>query len=171
MSAPQLLDEIGNLLARYPEIEGLLRLAIAGLVALLVGFDREAKNKPAGVRTYVLVGMGSALFTLVGIYAFGSGDPASRVAAQIVTGIGFLGAGTIIQVKSGVLGLTTAAGIWAIAAVGMAVGSGLYILGIGGGVFMFLVLRFLTFDPTDEEDGDDDGDNGGADEPASTSGA
>ncbi|CAN5710315.1 hypothetical protein BH24CHL8_BH24CHL8_09430 [soil metagenome] len=167
MSAPQLLDEIGGLLARYPEIEGLLRLAIAGLIALMVGFDRESKNKPAGVRTYVLVGMGSALFTLVGIYAFGPGDPASRVAAQIVTGIGFLGAGTIIQVKSGVIGLTTAAGIWAVAAVGMAVGSGLYILGIGGGLLLFLVLRFLTFDPTDEDDGDD----GGADEPASTSGA
>ncbi len=156
MSAPQLLDEITSLLARYPEVEGLLRLAIAGLVALLVGFDREAKNKPAGVRTYVLVGMGSALFTLVGIYAFGTGDPASRVAAQIVTGIGFLGAGTIIQVKSGVVGLTTAAGIWAIAAVGMAVGSGLYILGIGGGVLLFAVLRFLTFDPTDEDEAEED---------------
>ncbi len=151
MSAPQLLDEITSLLARYPEIEGLLRLAIAGVVALLVGFDRESKNKPAGVRTYVLVGMGSALFTLVGIYAFGAGDPASRVAAQIVTGIGFLGAGTIIQVKSGVVGLTTAAGIWAIAAVGMAVGSGLYILGIGGGVLLFLVLRFLTFGDEDDD--------------------
>lgn len=156
MSAPQLLDEITDLLARYPEFEGLLRLAIAGLVALLVGFDRESKNKPAGVRTYVLVGMGSALFTLVGIYAFGTGDPASRVAAQIVTGIGFLGAGTIIQVKSGVVGLTTAAGIWAIAAVGMAVGSGLYILGIGGGVLLFLVLHFLTFDPIDEDEAEED---------------
>jgi len=156
MSAPQLLDEITDLLARYPEVEGLLRLAIAGLVALLVGFDRESKNKPAGVRTYVLVGMGSALFTLVGIYAFGTGDPASRVAAQIVTGIGFLGAGTIIQVKSGVVGLTTAAGIWAIAAVGMAVGSGLYILGIGGGVLLFLVLRFLTFDAIDEDEAEED---------------
>ncbi len=151
MSAPQLLDETTSLLARYPEIEGLLRLAIAGLVALLVGFDRESKNKPAGVRTYVLVGVGSALFTLVGINAFGAGDPASRVAAQIVTGIGFLGAGTIIQVKSGVVGLTTAAGIWAIAAVGMAVGSGLYILGIGGGVLLFLVLRFLTFGDEDDD--------------------
>jgi hypothetical protein len=73
-------------------------------VALLIGFDRESRNKPAGLRTNVLVGMGSALFTLVGIYAFGPGDPGSRVAAQIVTGIGFLGAGTIIQVRSGVMG-------------------------------------------------------------------
>ncbi len=144
------MDAVTDLLARYPEVEGLFRVSLAGLVALLIGFDREAKNKPAGVRTNVLVGMGSALFTLVGIYAFGSGDPGSRVAAQIVTGIGFLGAGTIIQVKSGVLGLTTAAGIWAVAATGMAVGSGLYILGVGGGILLFLVLRFLTFDGGDE---------------------
>ncbi len=149
------MDGLADLLVRYPEFEGLLRLTIAGVVALLIGFDRESKNKPAGVRTNVLVGMGSALFTLVGIYAFGPGDPASRVAAQIVTGIGFLGAGTIIQVRSGVVGLTTAAGIWAVAAVGMAIGSGLYILGIGGGVLMFLVLRFLTFG--DGEAGTDDG--------------
>lgn len=147
------MGDLSDLLLRYPELEGLFRLTIAGLVALLIGFDRESKNKPAGVRTNVLVGMGSALFTLVGIYAFGPGDPASRVAAQIVTGIGFLGAGTIIQVRSGVIGLTTAAGIWAVAAVGMAIGSGLYILGIGGGVLMFLVLRFLTFgDDKDEHD-------------------
>jgi len=95
--------------------------------------------------------MGSALFTLAGIYAFGPGDPASRVAAQIITGIGFLGAGTIIQVKSGVVGLTTADGIWAVAAVGMAIGSGLYILGVGGGVLLFLVLRFLTLDKGPED--------------------
>lgn len=149
------MEALMDLAGRYPELEGLLRLSVAGLVALMVGFDREAKNKPAGMRTYVLVGMGSALFTLVGIYAFGPGDPGSRVAAQIVTGIGFLGAGTIIQVKSGVVGLTTAAGIWAIAATGMAIGSGLYILGIGGGVLMLLVLRFLTFDATDDDATDD----------------
>ncbi len=144
------MEAVADLLTRYPELEGLLRLSLAGLVALLVGFERETKNKPAGVRTHVLVAIGSALFTLVGIYAFGPGDPGSRVAAQIVTGIGFLGAGTIIQVKSGVVGLTTAAGIWAVAALGMAIGSGLYILGVGAGVLMFLVLRFLTFDDDDE---------------------
>ncbi len=149
------MDGLADLLVRYPEFEGLLRLTIAGVVALLIGFDRESKNKPAGVRTNVLVGMGSALFTLVGIYAFGPGDPASRVAAQIVTGIGFLGAGTIIQVRSGVVGLTTAAGIWAVAAVGMAIGSGLYILGAGGGILIFLVLRLLTFG--DDTYGTDEG--------------
>ena len=144
------MDAVADLLTRYPELEAFLRLSLAGFVALLVGFDRETKDKPAGVRTHVLVAIGSALFTLVGIYAFGPGDPGSRVAAQIVTGIGFLGAGTIIQVKSGVVGLTTAAGIWAVAAVGMAIGSGLYILGIGGGILMFLVLRFLTYGSDDE---------------------
>jgi len=142
----EVVDELIRVLGRYPELEGLFRLSLAGLVAFLAGFDRQMKDKPAGVRTHVLVAMGSALFTLAGIYAFGPGDPASRVAAQIVTGIGFLGAGTIIQVKSGVVGLTTAAGIWAVAAVGMAIGSGLYILGVGGGMLLFLVLRFLTID-------------------------
>ncbi|MBA3796103.1 MAG: MgtC/SapB family protein [Chloroflexi bacterium] len=128
----------------------------------VVGFDRETKNKPAGLRTHVLVAIGSALCTLVGIYAFGPGDPGSRVAAQIVTGIGFLGAGTIIQVKSGVVGPTTAAGIWAVAAVGMAIGSGLYILGIGAGILMFLALRFLTYG-SDDEAGKDVAGHHGAD--------
>jgi putative Mg2+ transporter-C (MgtC) family protein len=145
------MDAVADLLTRYP-----------GFVALLVGFDRETKNKPAGVRTHVLVAIGSALFTLVGIYAFGPGDPGSRVAAQIVTGIGFLGAGTIIQVKSGAVGLTTAAGIWAVAAVGMAIGSGLYILGIGAGILMLLVLRFLTYG-SDDEAGNDVAGHDGAD--------
>lgn len=158
-----MIDDVARLASDYPELEGLVRLAVAGLLSLMVGFDREAKHKPAGMRTYVLVGIGSALFTLVGIVAFGPGDPGSRIAAQIITGIGFLGAGTIIQVRSGVVGLTTAAGIWAIAAVGMAVGSGLYILGIGGSVMLLLVLRFLNFDPEAVDHGHEERAEGPAD--------
>ncbi len=131
------------LLPQFPELEGLLRLAIAGAIGVLVGIDRELKDKPAGARTYSLVAMGACLFTVAGVVGFGAGDPASRIAAQIVTGIGFLGAGTIIHLRSGVVGLTTAAGLWAMAAIGMAVGAGLYVLGTGGGILMFVVLRFL----------------------------
>jgi len=125
------------------ELEGLLRILLAGLIGIVVGFEREFDRKPAGARTYGLVSMGAATFTVIAILAFGEGDPASRVAAQIITGIGFLGAGTILQTKRRVLGLTTAAGMWMMAAVGMAIGSGLYLVGIGGGIAIFLLLQFL----------------------------
>jgi putative Mg2+ transporter-C (MgtC) family protein len=129
-----------------PQLEGLFRVLVAGLVAVLVGLERELQHKPAGARTYGLVAMGAALFTVGGIQAFGEGDPGARVAAQIVTGIGFLGAGTILHMRMHVVGLTTAAGLWAMAAIGMAIGAGLYILGIGVGVVLFLLLRFLRLD-------------------------
>ena len=126
-----------------PQLEALLRVLVAGLVAGLIGLEREREGKPAGIRTYGLVGMGAAMFTVVGILAFGAGEPASRVAAQIVTGIGFIGAGTILHMQRRIVGLTTAAGLWVAAGVGMAIGGGLYILGIGAGVLMFLLLQFL----------------------------
>ena len=126
-----------------PQVEGLLRVLLAGALAALVGLEREMEGKPAGIRTYGLVGMGSAAFTMVGVLVFGDGDPASRVAQGIVTGIGFIGAGTILQLKRHVVGLTTAAGLWVAAAIGMAAGGGLYILAIGGAVAMFLLLQFL----------------------------
>jgi putative Mg2+ transporter-C (MgtC) family protein len=100
------------------------------------------EGKPAGVRTYGLVGMGAATFIVVGMY-FGVGDPVSRVGQGIITGIGFLGAGTILQMRRRIVGLTTAAGIWVAAGVGMAIGAGLYIVGIGAAVAMFLLLQFL----------------------------
>jgi putative Mg2+ transporter-C (MgtC) family protein len=101
-----------------------LRLVIAAILSGMVGFEREARQKAAGLRTHMLVGLGAALFTLVGAYAFESDDP-SRVAAQVVTGIGFLGAGAIFREGVTVTGLTTAAGLWAVAAIGMTAGSGL----------------------------------------------
>jgi putative Mg2+ transporter-C (MgtC) family protein len=126
-----------------PQVEGLLRILLAGVLAALVGLEREMEGKPAGIRTYGLVGMGAATFTIVGTLVFGPGDPASRVGQGIVTGIGFIGAGTILQMKRHIIGLTTAAGLWVAAAIGMAVGGGLYILGIGGAVLVFLLLQFL----------------------------
>lgn len=128
---------------RDPEWEALLRVFIAGVVAVLVGIERERGGKPAGARTYGLVAMGAALFTVVGIYGFGEGDPGARIAAQIVTGIGFIGAGTILHMRRRVVGLTTAAGLWVSAAIGMAIGAGLLILGIGAGIFMFMLLQFI----------------------------
>jgi putative Mg2+ transporter-C (MgtC) family protein len=110
-----------------PDSELITRLLTAALLGALLGFERELRNKSAGLRTNILIAIGSALFTLMS-YEFaaeGNGDP-GRVAAQIVTGIGFLGAGAIIQTRGNVQGLTTAATVWVNAAVGVAAGGGEY---------------------------------------------
>jgi putative Mg2+ transporter-C (MgtC) family protein len=115
--------------------EALLRLALAAILGGLIGVERELREREAGLRTHLLVSLGSALFTIVGAYGFhaflASGqsvvraDP-TRIAAQIVTGIGFLGAGAIIRQGLSVRGLTTAATLWVVAAVGLAAGAGYY---------------------------------------------
>jgi putative Mg2+ transporter-C (MgtC) family protein len=107
--------------------EALLRLALAGVLGGLIGLERELREREAGLRTHLLVSVGAALFTIVGAYGFGSArvDP-TRIAAQIVTGIGFLGAGAIIRQGFSVRGLTTAATLWVVAAVGLASGAGYY---------------------------------------------
>jgi putative Mg2+ transporter-C (MgtC) family protein len=112
--------------------ELLLRLALTVGLCGAIGLEREARGQVAGLRTHILVGLGAALFTLVSAYAFDADEPGSRVdptriAAQIVTGIGFLGAGTIIRQGLTVRGLTTAASLWIVAAVGMASGAGYYL--------------------------------------------
>jgi len=132
-----------------PEWEGVLRLVVAGVLGALVGWERELERKPAGVRTYGAVAIGAAAFTYIGILAYGPGDPGGRLAAQIITGIGFLGAGTIIRAQGQVIGLTTAAGMWVIAAIGMAIGAGLFILGTGGALAIFVLLRFV-YPPRDD---------------------
>jgi putative Mg2+ transporter-C (MgtC) family protein len=107
--------------------EALGRLALAGVLGGLIGLERELRDREAGLRTHLLVSVGAALFTIVGAYGFASirTDP-TRVAAQIVTGIGFLGAGAIIRQGSSIRGLTTAATLWVVAAVGLAAGAGYY---------------------------------------------
>jgi putative Mg2+ transporter-C (MgtC) family protein len=112
-----------------------LRLVVAAALSGLVGLEREWRERAAGLRTHMLVGVGSALFTLISAYGFNDfliagsnvvrADP-SRIAAQIVTGIGFLGAGAIMRQGLNIRGLTTAAGLWVVAAIGMAVGAGYY---------------------------------------------
>lgn len=106
-----------------------LRLITAMLLGGSIGIEREFRSKDAGFRTHFLVALGSALFTVVSQYGFGIDlKDSSRVAAQVVSGIGFLGAGTIIFQKNMVRGLTTAAGLWVTAAIGLACGTGLYIV-------------------------------------------
>jgi putative Mg2+ transporter-C (MgtC) family protein len=125
------------------EAEGLLRLALAAGFGAVIGWEREDRDKPAGVRTFSIVALGSALFSLVGILTFGIGDAGARIPAQVVTGVGFLGAGTILHHRGNVIGLTTAAGIWGAAAVGMGFGFGLYILSAGGTAIMLTLLRII----------------------------
>ena len=104
-----------------------LRLLIAMLLGGVIGIEREYRSKEAGFRTHFLVALGSALFCIVSQYGFGFDlKDSSRVAAQVVSGIGFLGAGTIIFQKNVVRGLTTAAGLWVTAAIGLACGSGMF---------------------------------------------
>jgi len=111
------------------ELEMSLRLLLAAALGAVIGFQRERAGKSAGLRTHTLICIGAALFTVASIYGFGASTDPARVAAGVVAGVGFLGAGAIIR-SSGeaVHGLTTAASIWAVAAVGLAVGVGLYIV-------------------------------------------
>lgn len=128
-----------------PELEMVLRLAVAMTLGAIVGFERWHAGKPAGLRTNILISGGAALFTIISVFGF-DGDPA-RIAAGVVTGIGFLGAGSIMRrEEGGVGGITTAAGIWAVAAMGMAVGVGLYLLAIVATiaiVFTLFILRIV----------------------------
>ncbi len=133
-------------MAEVTDIELLARLALAAVLGMVVGFEREHAGHTAGVRTHLLVAVGSALFTELSFTAFASGGgdaDAARVAAQVVTGIGFLGAGAILRYGRVVRGLTTAASIWAVAALGMAAGTGEYVLGIGGAVIILMALAPL----------------------------
>ncbi len=126
-------------------IEITVKLLIIMVLSALIGFDREMRHKPAGIKTHILVGMGSAVFMMVSIYMYQAFagkvqvDP-GRIAAQVVTGIGFLGAGTIIQSQGSVLGLTTAASLWTVSGIGLAVGCGMYYLAIISTVIVMIVF-------------------------------
>ncbi|MBM4420305.1 MAG: MgtC/SapB family protein [Chloroflexi bacterium] len=142
------------------QFEILLRILAGMLLGGLIGFEREAGNHAAGLRTHMLVAGGSAGFMAISMYGFGpvGADP-SRVAAQIVTGVGFLGAGTIWRTGATVRGLTTAASIWVAAAIGMAAGGALYVVAAGLAVMGAAALRYLRgparrLRPADEEDAD-----------------
>ena len=123
------------------QLEMALRLLLAATLGGIIGWQREKAHKPAGLRTHMLIAIGAALFTIVSINGFIGGNP-SQVAAGVVTGIGFLGAGAILHRGRSVEGLTTAASIWAVAAIGLAVGAGMYILATLTAIIVFLVLFF-----------------------------
>lgn len=119
------------------------RLLLSMILGSIVGFERRRRGQTAGVRTFSLIAMGSALAMVLSVYVaqkYSDGDP-TRMAAQVISGIGFLGAGAIIQMKGSVRGLTTAAGIWMVANIGMAVGCGMYwVATIATGLILFILV-------------------------------
>lgn len=125
-----------------PELEIVLRLLLAAALGAVIGFQRERAKKAAGLRTHILISLGAALFTIVSLFGFPGTADVSRVAAGVVTGIGFIGAGVVIHGTRGerVVGLTTAASIWITAAVGLAAGAGMYIVATVAAVLTLLVL-------------------------------
>ena len=123
------------------EVEMVLRLLPAIALGAIIGYQREKKGKPAGLRTHILICVGAALFTVASIYGFGATGDAAKVAAGVVAGIGFIGAGAIIRREGGVVeGLTTAATIWAVAAIGLAAGAGMYIVSAVTTAILLIVL-------------------------------
>lgn len=127
------------------EWELVLRLLLSAVLGGLIGMEREVNNRPAGLRTHVLVSLGSCLIMLISMYGFGqNGDPA-RLAAQVVSGIGFLGAGTILRNGNNIKGLTTAASLWVSGCIGLAIGNGYYIGGLAAAVIVLFTLISLGF--------------------------
>lgn len=125
----------------WVQVEYLVRILVAACLGLLIGSERKNRNKSAGIRTHVIVALGAALIMVVSKYGFMDVEKAdaARVAAQVVSGIGFLGAGVIFVRNNLVNGLTTAAGIWATAGVGLALGAGMYVVGISSALLVLLI--------------------------------
>lgn len=125
------------------KLELMLQLGLATLLGGAIGLERELGGKPAGLRTNILICIGSVLYTHLSIAMAGSNVDPTRVAGQIVTGVGFIGAGTILHARGAVVGLTSAATIWVVAAIGVALGSGFYLEGVGTTVVVLVVLAGL----------------------------
>ena len=133
-----------------PELEIIIRLGIAAALGMLVGFERERQNQPAGLRTHTILAIGSCLAMTISINiamqftAFvPNGDP-GRLAAQVISGIGFLGAGAILRYGTSVKGLTTATSLWTIAVVGLAIGAGHYVAGLATTAMLLIILVLLN---------------------------
>ena len=128
------------------QIDLFVRLLLAAVLGAAIGIEREVRDQPAGMRTHMLVAVGSSAFTVLSIYGFQApGADPGRVAAQIVSGIGFLGAGAILKYGVNVRGLTTAASLWAVAAVGMAAGAGSWGVALGTTAIVIFSLGPLRF--------------------------
>lgn len=133
-------------------LEFILRIFVAAILGGVIGLEREYREKAAGFRTHFLVALGSALFMIISAYGFEHALTSpehrldvSRIAAQVVTGIGFIGAGTIIFQKNTIRGLTTAAGVWVTAAIGLACGGGLYTLAIASTLMVLIGLEAFNY--------------------------
>ena len=141
---------MSKVLFMNPDLECAFRLLIACICGGIIGFERSKRNKEAGIRTHVIVAVGAALFVIISKYGFrdivgaaGVQVDVARVASNVVTGVSFLGAGIINMRGDTIHGLTTAAGIWAAAAIGLSVGSGLYILGVSATILL-IVVQMVT---------------------------
>lgn len=131
-------------LSAETELHLALRLTVGLVLGAIIGFERELHRQPAGFRTHSLVSLGAALFTVVSAFGFsGSTVDPTRIAAQIVSGIGFIGAGTILQYRGHIRGLTTAASLWSVAAIGTAAGAGLFVVAITGSILILVILSLL----------------------------
>lgn len=150
MSFAQLYDAVNNTVnsVEVTTASSIFKLLLSFILGSLVGYERKRRGQPAGVRTFSLITMGATLAMILSIYVpqeylgLKNGDP-GRIAAQVVTGIGFLGAGAIIQMRGSVRGLTTAAGIWMVATIGMAVGVGMYTVSIIATVLIIIILVWI----------------------------
>jgi putative Mg2+ transporter-C (MgtC) family protein len=131
-------------LAHSLRLDVLVQLLLAILLGGAIGLERELQGKPAGLRTNILICLGATLFTLLSYRLAGGGADAGRVAAQVVTGIGFLGAGSILHARGSIVGLTSAATIWLVAAIGMAIGCHAYIEGLGTTLLTLVILAGLV---------------------------
>lgn len=139
------MQEIFDYLAEFNTVTAVIRVLLAAIAGALVGLEREFHGRAAGMRTHMMVALGSALTSMIGLYVcyeLGFTSDPMRVAAQVISGVGFLGAGTILLRGGGsrITGLTTGAGLWAAAAIGLAVGVGFYV-----GAFMTVAAVMLTF--------------------------
>lgn len=128
----------------WTDVEMIFRLLLAVFLGALIGYEREITHKPAGLRTHIFVCMGACLFTIASLYliedsAIGTFDT-TRIAAGIVTGISFIGAGSIIATKGDVKGITTAASLWVVSSIGLMVGFGIYLLPIIATIITFFIL-------------------------------
>ncbi len=150
-------------------LDFILRIFVAAILGGIVGLEREYRDKAAGFRTHFLVALGSALFMIISAYGFEGALVStehrldvSRIAAQVVSGIGFIGAGTIIFQKNAIHGLTTAAGVWVTAAIGLTCGAGMYVLAaaatflvlLGLEAFNFFLHKFNRYHSSDSDSGD-----------------
>ncbi|MEZ0361319.1 MAG: MgtC/SapB family protein [Hydrogenobacter sp.] len=133
----------------FPLWEGLLRLSLSFIAGSLIGLEREKRRQPAGFRTHSVLALGSALMSILSLYipySYGQGtgvDP-SRIASQVITGIGFLGAGAIIRIGVSIKGLTTAASLWTTAGIGLSIGAGMYLLSVFAFLLLLLTLSIMS---------------------------